>query len=74
MGIMDLVVAVTMGALCSGFIHGLTGNVTTGPMSQFPLMLIPAYFVPFFIMLHFTALSQARRLAHAGNSAPIQNI
>jgi hypothetical protein len=74
MGIIDLVVAVTMGALCSGFIHGLTGNVTTGPMSQFPLILIPAYFVPLFIMLHFTALSQARRLARAVNSAPTRNI
>jgi hypothetical protein len=61
MGIVDLVVAVSMGAICSGFLHGLGGTVTTGPMSQFPLVLIPAYFVPVFIMLHFTALSQARR-------------
>jgi hypothetical protein len=69
MGIIDLIVAVSMGAICSGFLHGLTGKVTTGPMSQLPLVLIPAYFVPLFIMLHFTALSQARRLA-GGKSAP----
>ena len=37
------------------------------------LVLIPAYFVPFFIMLHFTALSQARRLARSGKSAATQN-
>jgi hypothetical protein len=62
-----------MGILCSGFIHGiagLIGNVTTGPMAQLPLVLIPAYMVPFFIMLHFTALAQARRLARSGKSAP----
>jgi hypothetical protein len=62
LGILDLVVAVSLGTICSGFIHRLTGNVTTGPMAQLPLVLIPAYLVPFFIMLHFTALSQARRL------------
>jgi hypothetical protein len=74
LGILDLVVAVSMGTICSGFLHGLTGNVTTGPMAQLPLVLIPAYLVPFFIMLHFTALSQARRLARSGKSAPAQNI
>jgi hypothetical protein len=65
LGITDLVVAVSMGTLCSGFIPGLTGNVTSAPMAQLPLVLIPAYLVPIFIMLHFTALSQARQLARS---------
>jgi hypothetical protein len=73
LGITDLVVAVSMGAICSGFIHGLTGNVTSGPMAQLPLVIIPAYFVPIFIMLHFTALAQARQLARSAKSAPTQN-
>jgi hypothetical protein len=63
LGIVDLVVAVSMGTICSGFIPGITGNVTTGAMAQLPLVLIPAYFVPLFIILHVTALAQARRLA-----------
>ena len=66
MGIVDLVVAVTMGAVCSGFLPGITGNVTTSPMAKLPLVLIPAYFVPVFIMLHLAALFQARQLARAG--------
>jgi hypothetical protein len=70
MGILDLVVAVSMGTLCSGFLPGFTGNVTTGPMAQLPLVLIPAYLVPFFIMLHFTALAQARQLARSGRRGP----
>lgn len=70
MGILDLVVAVSMGTLCSGFLRGFTGNVTTSAMAQLPLVLIPAYLVPFFIMLHFTALAQARRLARSGKSMP----
>jgi hypothetical protein len=69
LGIIDLVVAVSMGAICSGFLPGLTGSVTTSPMAKLPLVLIPAYLVPFFIMLHFTALSQARRLARSRKSA-----
>jgi hypothetical protein len=74
LGIVDFVVAVSMGTLCSGFIHGLALNVTTSAMAQLPLVLIPAYMVPFFIMLHFTALSQARRLARSGKSMPTQDI
>ena len=68
LGIVDFVVAVSMGTLCSGFfpeISKLVGNVTTSPMTQLPLILIPAYMVPFFIMLHVTALLQARQLARA---------
>jgi len=74
MGIIDLIVAVSMGALSAGFLHGLVGNVTTKPMSQLPLVLIPAYFVPMFIMLHFTALAQARKLIRSGQSAPARNV
>jgi len=70
LGIVDFVVAVSMGTICSGFIHGLALNVTTSAMAQLPLVLIPAYMVPFFIMLHFTALSQARRLVRSVESAP----
>jgi hypothetical protein len=62
LGILDLVVAVSAGALSSGFIAGLVGKITTAPMAQLPLVLIPAYFVPLFIMLHLTALFQTRRL------------
>ena len=70
MGIVDLVVAVSLGAICSGFLPGITGNVTTGAMAQLPLVLIPAYFVPLVIMLHVTALAEARRLARSGKSRP----
>ena len=62
LGILDLVVAVSAGALSSGFVAGLVGEVTTAPMAQLPLVLIPAYFVPLFIMLHLTALFQTRQL------------
>ncbi len=60
LGILDLVVAVTLGALSSGLIPALV-SVPTTPMAQLPLVLIPAYFVPIFLMLHFAALVQARR-------------
>jgi hypothetical protein len=68
LGILDLFVAVSMGTISSGFIPGLTGNVTTSPMAELPLVLIPAYLVPLFIILHFTALSQARQFVRSDKS------
>jgi hypothetical protein len=60
-GILDLVVAVSSGALNSVLATGIPGEVTTAPMAQLPLVLIPAYLVPLFVMLHLAALFQARR-------------
>jgi hypothetical protein len=68
LGITDFVVAITMGTLASGAFPGisaLVGNVTTSPMARLPLVLIPTFMVPFFTMLHLTALFQARQLARA---------
>ena len=69
MGILDLLIAVSMGVISSGILKGLAGNVTSGAMAQLPLVLIPAYMVPFFIMLHFAALAQARQLIRSKKSA-----
>jgi hypothetical protein len=63
LGLLDLVVAVSTGALASGLDIGSVGEITTRPMALLPLVLIPAYLVPIFIMLHLTALFQARRKA-----------
>lgn len=61
-GILDLTVAVTIGALVPLLAPNLYGTVSTAPMAQLPLVLVPAYLVPTFLMLHLTALFQARRL------------
>ena len=68
LGILDLVVAVSVGALSSVLASGVAEEVTTGPMAQLPLVLIPAYLVPMFIMLHLAALFQARRQASTEHS------
>ena len=67
LGILDLVVAVATGTLSSGIVPGLT-DVRSTPMSYMPLVLIPAFLVPLFVMLHLAALFQwqhARRSARA---------
>jgi hypothetical protein len=64
LGIADLVVAVGTGGL-TAWLAGV-GEVTTAPMARLPLVLIPAYLVPLFVMLHLAALFQARRLAVSG--------
>ncbi|RPJ38198.1 MAG: hypothetical protein EHM35_05070 [Planctomycetaceae bacterium] len=73
LGILDLVVAISTGALGSTLASGAAGEVTTGPMAQLPPVLIPAYLVPLFVMLHLTSLFQARRHAsseHKPMAAP----
>ena len=75
LGILDFVVAVSMGVLSSGLFHKineLNGNVTTSAMNRLPLALVPAFVVPFFTMLHLTALFQARQLARSGKSVSLR--
>ncbi len=57
-GILDLVTAVGTGALSSGLAPGIVGAATTAPMAHLPLVLIPAYLVPLFVMLHLATLFQ----------------
>jgi len=61
-GILDLTVAVSIGALVPLLAPNFYGAVTTAPMTQLPLVLVPTYLVPTFLMLHLTALFQALRL------------
>jgi hypothetical protein len=67
-GILDLTVAVTIGAVVPLVAPNFYGAVTTAPMSQLPLALIPTFLVPTFLILHLTALLQTRRL---GRSAAV---
>jgi len=77
LGILDLGVAVTTGALNRALATGAAGEITTAPMAELPLLLIPGFLVPLFIMLHLTALFQARRLALAeragGTGSPVES-
>jgi len=66
LGILDLVNAVCLGALSAFLGIGINGEITTFPMAQVPLVLIPTFFVPLFIMLHIASLLQARRATAAG--------
>lgn len=61
LGILDLVMAVSLGGLSSGAVPGLTGAVTTTAMAQLPLVLVPAFFVPLLLSVHIAALLKARR-------------
>jgi len=61
-GILDLTVAVSIGALVPLLAPNFYGAVSTVPMTQLPLVLIPTYLVPTFLILHLPALLQARRL------------
>ena len=65
-GILDLVNALTLGALSAVFGVGISEAITTFPMGTMPLVLIPAFLVPVFLMLHIVSLLHARRLVTAG--------
>jgi hypothetical protein len=62
LGILDLVVAVTIGTLTAALSTGSAGEITTAPMATLPLLLISAYLVPLFLMLHTAALMQSRQI------------
>ncbi len=66
LGILDLVVAVGLGALSSVLGIGISAEIATFPMGELPLVLIPTFLVPLFVMLHLASLLQARRLVVAG--------
>jgi hypothetical protein len=62
LGILDLIVAVSIGALSATLATGAPGEISTAPMSRLPLLLIPAFLVPLFLMLHTAALMQSRQI------------
>jgi hypothetical protein len=62
LGLLDLVMAVTLGLLASATPIGvLAGEATTRPMGQFPLSLIPTFFVPLLVICHLICLSRVRK-------------
>lgn len=61
-GILDLTVAVSIGAVVPLIAPSLYGTITTAPMAEMPLVLIPTFLVPTFLILHLTALFQVRQL------------
>ena len=64
LGCLDLVLAVTLGVLSSPSPLGvLAGDVTTRPMGQFPLSLIPTFFVPLLLIFHLICLIRVRERA-----------
>jgi hypothetical protein len=62
LGILDLVVAVSIGALSATLATGAPGEISSAPMATLPLLLIPAFLVPLFLMLHTAALMQSRQI------------
>jgi uncharacterized membrane protein len=62
LGILDLVMAVSLGILASASPLGiLAGQLTTEVMGKFPLSLIPTFFVPLLIIFHLIALGRVHQ-------------
>ncbi len=68
LGMLDLVVAISLGALSSVLGIGISGKITAFPMALFPLVLIPVFLVPLFFMLHVASWLQSIHLAEAGGT------
>jgi hypothetical protein len=62
LGILDLIVALSIGTLSATLATGAPGEISTAPMATLPLLLIPAFLVPLFLMLHTAALMQSRQI------------
>ena len=66
LGILDLIVAVGLGATSAVLGIGISAEITTFPMGVMPLVLVPTFLVPLFLMLHLASLLQARQMIAAG--------
>jgi hypothetical protein len=66
LGMLDLLIAVTLGTVGAVTARGAPGEITTAPMSSLPLLLIPGFLVPLFFMLHTVALMQSRQQSRGG--------
>jgi hypothetical protein len=60
LGILDFTIAFTTATICAMTITNPAGP-SIAPMGQLPLVLIPAFMVPLFAMLHIIALMQSRQ-------------
>jgi hypothetical protein len=65
-GILDLVVALSLGTLSALLATAGPGEASAGSMAALPLLLIPVFLVPIFLMLHTSALLQSRQLIRQG--------
>jgi len=69
LGIMDLLVALGMGALSApSAIRIFHGSPSTGVMAQLPLSMIPVFAVPIFLILHVVSLLGIIRARTGGGS------
>jgi hypothetical protein len=65
LGILDLIVAVSVGAVVPLLFPNVISSIPTDAMTRLPLVLIPGFFVPGYLILHVIALARARRAASA---------
>lgn len=68
LGILDLLLAVSLGAVVPLLFPQV---VRPSAMTHLPLVLIPGFFVPGYLILHAIALTQARRVARLSPSSSI---
>ncbi|WP_455200693.1 hypothetical protein [Kaarinaea lacus] len=62
-GLMDFVIAVSLGIMSrTGNIGQLEGHVASDAMGVLPLVLIPAFIVPFYIITHVIIYLQLRKI------------
>ena len=59
------IVAVTVASVVPMLFPNVAGAISTAAMVRLPLVLIPGFFVPGYLILHLIALAQARRAASA---------
>jgi hypothetical protein len=71
-GVLDLCLAVSAGVLHSRSSFGLlAGSVTTDAVARYPLSIIPTFFVPLALLLHFQTFRALRAATEAPQSTVV---
>lgn len=68
-GLLDFAIALGSGIVARNQIPGLVEGITSSAMGELPLVLVPAFGVPVFIILHLIVLLQVWESRRAGAAA-----
>lgn len=69
LGLLDLFAAVGTGALMTVVASVTAGTSPTAAMAELPLVIVPVYLVPLFVMIHVASIMHGRREARGARQA-----
>jgi hypothetical protein len=71
LGVLDLLMAVTLGVFAPPRVHLIGGALTTAPLTVLPLSMVPTFAVPLVMILHITCIAKLVIREHTSHGTVI---